>query len=45
MVDVLVLNQLRSAHFYIENIIYLFHKTNYLSDCTKPHIPVSIPLA
>ncbi len=36
----------RSAHFYIENIIYRRYKTEYLKEelnCTDPSLSVSIP--
>jgi hypothetical protein len=35
-----------TAHFYIENIIFLFFKTSYLYEevnCTEPSLSVSIP--
>ncbi len=39
-------NQFRSAHFYIENMIYLGSKTSYLNEevnCTEPSPSVSVP--
>jgi hypothetical protein len=44
-VELLVLTSF-SAHFYIENIIFLFTKTSYLNEevnCTEPAPSVSIP--
>ncbi len=39
-------NSFRSAHFYIENIIYLCYKTSYLNEevnCTEALPSVSVP--
>ncbi len=39
-------NQFRWAPFYIENVMYLFHKSNYLNEvvnCTKPSPLVRLP--